>query len=70
MKTRENSEKLNQAMQDINDEIDYKFQQRKRNRTQTMELIIHGIFLLIGLITVGCAAVYRLSGDLRHSCHS
>ena len=37
-----------------NSEIEYKHQQKKRNRTQTMENIIHGIFLLLGLITVGC----------------
>ena len=54
MKTHKNSEKINQAVRDINAEIDYKFEQRKRNRTQTMEHIIHGIFLLLGLITVGC----------------
>ena len=54
MKTHKNSEKINQAVRDINAEIDYKFEQRKRNRTQTMEHIIHGIFLVLGLITVGC----------------
>ena len=54
MRTHKNSKKLNRAVQDINAEIDYKFEQRKRNRTQTMEHIIHGIFLLLGLITVGC----------------
>ena len=54
MKTHKNSEKINQAVRDINAEIDYKFEQRKGNRTQTMEHIIHGIFLLLGLITVGC----------------
>ena len=54
MKTRKNSEKVNHALQDINSETEYKHQQKKRNRTQTMENIIHGIFLLLGLITVGC----------------
>ena len=54
MKTRKNGENLKQALQDINSETEYKHQQKKRNRTQTMENIIHGIFLLLGLITVGC----------------
>ncbi|MBR6610064.1 MAG: phosphate ABC transporter permease subunit PstC [Oscillospiraceae bacterium] len=54
MKTRKNSEKVNRAIQDIKWEIEYKREQKKRNRTQTMENIIHGIFLLLGLITVGC----------------
>ena len=54
MKTRKNSEKVNHAIQDIKWETEYKHQQKKRNRTQTMENIIHGIFLLLGLITVGC----------------
>ena len=26
----------------------------KRNRTKTMEYLIHGLFLIMGLITVGC----------------
>ena len=54
MKTRKNSEKVNRAIQDIKWETEYKREQKKRNRTQTMENIIHGIFLLLGLITVGC----------------
>ena len=54
MKTHKNGENLKQALQDINSETEYKHQQKKRNRTQTMENIIHGIFLLLGLITVGC----------------
>ena len=54
MKTRKNSEKVNRAIQDIKWETEYKHEQKKRNRTQTMEYIIHGIFLLLGLITVGC----------------
>ena len=54
MKTRKNSEKVNHAIQDIKWETEYKHQQKKRNRTQTMENIIHGFFLLLGLITVGC----------------
>ncbi|MBR5874882.1 MAG: phosphate ABC transporter permease subunit PstC [Oscillospiraceae bacterium] len=54
MKTRKNSKKVNHAIQDIKWETEYKHQQKKRNRTQTMENIIHGIFLLLGLITVGC----------------
>ena len=54
MKTHKNGENLKRAIQDINSEIEYKYEQKKRNRTQTMEHIIHGIFLLLGLITVGC----------------
>ena len=54
MKTRKNSEKVKRAIQDIKWETEYKREQKKRNRTQTMENIIHGIFLLLGLITVGC----------------
>ena len=54
MKTHKNGENLKRALQDINSEIEYKYEQKKRNRTQTMENIIHGIFLLLGLITVGC----------------
>ena len=54
MKTHKNSEKVNRAIQDIKWETEYKREQKKRNRTQTMENIIHGIFLLLGLITVGC----------------
>ena len=54
MKTHKKGENLKRVIQDINSEIEYKHQQKKRNRTQTMENIIHGIFLLLGLITVGC----------------
>ena len=54
MKTHKNGENLKRAIQDINSEIEYRYEQKKRNRTQTMENIIHGIFLLLGLITVGC----------------
>lgn len=54
MKTHKNGENLKRAIQDINSEIEYKYEQKKRNRTQTTENIIHGIFLLLGLITVGC----------------
>ena len=54
MKTHKNGENLKRAIQDINSEIEYKYEQKKRNRTQTMENMIHGIFLLLGLITVGC----------------
>ncbi|MBP3400583.1 MAG: phosphate ABC transporter permease subunit PstC [Selenomonadales bacterium] len=32
----------------------------KNNRYQTMEHIIHGIFLLLGMITVGCVLVIRV----------
>ena len=54
MKTHKKGENLKRVIQDINSEIEYKHQKKKRNRTQTMENIIHGIFLLLGLITVGC----------------
>ena len=54
MKTHKKGENLKRVIQDINSEIEYKYEQKKRNRTQTVENIIHGIFLLLGLITVGC----------------
>ena len=60
MKTHKNGEKLKRAIQDINFEIEYKFEQKKRNRTRTMEHIIHGIFLLLGLITVGCVLLITI----------
>ena len=54
MKTHKKGENLKRVIQDIKWETEYKREQKKRNRTQTMENIIHGIFLLLGLITVGC----------------
>ena len=46
--------KSNKIIQDIGTEIGSKYDWKRRNRTQTMEHIIHGIFLILGLITVGC----------------
>ena len=48
------NKKSEQVLQDIHAEINRRSEWRKSNKTQTMERIIHGIFLLLGLITVGC----------------
>ena len=48
------SKKSEQVLQDLHTEVNRRFDWRQSNKTQTMEHIIHGIFLLLGLITVGC----------------
>ena len=53
MITRKNK-KRHQVLQDVHTEVDHHFEWRESNKTQTMEHIVHGIFLLLGLITVGC----------------
>ena len=47
-------QKCEQIVQDIDIELSKNFDWRKSNKTQTMEHMIHGLFLLLGLITVGC----------------
>ena len=53
MITRKNK-KSKQILQDIHTEVNRQYDWRQSNKTQTMEHMIHGIFLLLGLITVGC----------------
>ena len=54
MMTQKNK-KSAQVLRDLRTEfVDKPFGWRKSNKSQTMEHIIHGIFLLLGLITVGC----------------
>ena len=48
------STKIEQIHQDIRTEHKTHVEWKRRNRTQTIEYMIHGIFLLLGLITVGC----------------
>ena len=48
------STKIEQIHQDIRAEHKTHVEWKRRNRTQTIEYMIHGIFLLLGLITVGC----------------
>ena len=57
------NKKSAQVLRDLRTEfVDKPFGWRKSNKSQTMEHIIHGIFLLLGLITVGC--VLLITGDL------
>ena len=48
------SKKSERVLQDIHTELRRPYDWRQSNKSQTMEHIIHGIFLLLGLITVGC----------------
>ena len=48
------SRKIEQIHQDIRAEHKTHVEWKRRNRTQTIEYMIQGIFLLLGLITVGC----------------
>ena len=49
------NKKSAQVLRDLRTEfVDKPFGWRKSNKSPTMEPIIHGIFLLLGLITVGC----------------
>ena len=53
MITRKNK-KSEQILQDVHTERNRQWDWRQNNKTQTMEQVIHGIFLLLGLITVAC----------------
>ncbi|MBR5266337.1 MAG: phosphate ABC transporter permease subunit PstC, partial [Clostridia bacterium] len=52
--TTQETGKFKKILRDADNELSQKTEFRKRNRTQTMENVIHGIFLLLGMITVGC----------------
>ena len=54
------SKKSEQVLQDIHTELRRPYDWRQSNKTQTMEHIIHGIFLLLGLITVGCVLLITI----------
>lgn len=58
--------KTKEVMQDLDTEIQ-RNRWDKSNKTQTMEHVIHGIFLILGLITVGCVlliTVYLVSSGI------
>ena len=50
----------NQVLQDVRTEVNRRFAWRDSNKTKTMEHAIHGVFLILGLIAVGCVLLITI----------